>query len=120
MATADLSARRGEREVIMIKQFYIKQHRKLWFNIAREILTNKKVANINILKYYYEPDIYNNCWLCEYVNVYHMGNCLWCPLNTSKSSNTCLDGLYTKVVRAYDYKTQYILSIKIALLPVVR
>ena len=104
----------------MIKQFYIKQHRKLWFNIAREILTNKKVINIRILKYYYEPSIYNNCWLCEYVNVYHMGNCLWCPLNISKSSNSCLDGLYTKVVRAYDYKTQYILSMKIALLPEVR
>ena len=103
----------------MTKQFYIKQHRKLWFNIAREILTNKKVVNIRILKYYYEPSIYNNCWLCEYVNVYHMGNCLCCPLNASKYSNSCLDGLYSKVVRAYDYKTQYILSMKIALLPEV-
>lgn len=104
----------------MIKQVYIKQHRKMWFNIARCILNNKKIVNIDIKKYEYAPETYNNCWLCDYVKRYHMGNCLMCPLNTSKSICSCLDGLYVKAVRAYDYKHQFVLAIKIAILPVVR
>lgn len=105
---------------IPTKKLYIRLHRLLWLKIAKEILEKKHSINIEIFKYKMTPNILNSCWLCEYTTEIIYSRCNRCPLYPGKYNIQCLNGLYSKVCRAINYKEQFILAIRIATLPEVR
>lgn len=106
----------------LTREYYILNHRKLWFKLGRYILSLKRCIHIEHFKKMLAPQILNNCWLCEYCSNELSGECIDCPLNDYNDDtwDICLGGLYTQVCSASDYKYQFILAIIIATLPVVR
>lgn len=76
-------------------------HRKMWNWIARECLKRKEVVEKEeYFRYSNKEEIYNYCFLCDYVfylsNIENSNDCDMCPLiwNTRNHNDTCIDALY--------------------------
>ena len=91
---------------------YQEWHYKLWDYIADRILQAKECLDICDLKLEwfhlnYEDDIYNNCFICDYL-LSEPHSCYECATMLGfKENGRCLGGLYIDCLCSKSYIYQY-------------